>query len=222
MIRIFIAVLLCSVPVTLSAQRFPDSLYANTTLLRFNPFALVPLYDLNISFGVEQKISKKSSFALDLGYVPYSEQFSRKRANGFVIRPAYRFFPNGNRFFLEAELHYKQVTQKMADWIGRDVVNNVPAYEEYVEFKLRKKVWGAHLKLGRQYYISNRLWLEFYLGFGVHYRRYSVINYPGSQYQIPNVFNFVMTGQTETLAALPAGLRILYRIDKPNVTHPKQ
>lgn len=222
MTKLFVAALLIFSSLTSSAQKFSDSLYAKTSFLRFNAIGLADVTDLNISFGAEKKISKRSSFALDLGYIPYSQLFADKSVSGFIVRPAYRFFPAESLFLIEVELHFKQVSHDMEDWLGRDIVNGIASYEQYMDFKLRRTVWGAHLKAGRQYYLSNRFWLELYLGLGVHFRRYTIANNRNQQYQVTTNFTIVNTGQTEKLLALPAGVRLLYRLDKRAATHPKR
>lgn len=49
---------------------------------------------------------------------------------------------------MEAEFHYKYVTYKITDWIGRDVTNGIPAYEEYTTFNFNKRAIGLHVKTG--------------------------------------------------------------------------
>jgi len=103
-----------------TAQKFSDSLYDKTTFLRFNPLGLADFNDVNLSFGVEKKITKKSSVALDASFVFHSQSFRdiSNRSRGFILRPAYRFFPSNSKFLLEIQLHYKQVTHRMTDWVG--------------------------------------------------------------------------------------------------------
>jgi len=89
-------------------------------------------------------------------------------------------------------------------------------------FPLRKRVIGAHFKAARQYYVSNRFWLEIYLGIGLNFRKYTIANNPRMTYQVNDLFTPIATNRTEAVPALPAGFRILYRLDKLMVTHPKR
>lgn len=216
MTRTFATVVLALVLNCCYAQKFTDSLFSTTTFARFNPLGLVDVRDLNISFGVEKRISHKSSVALDGSFIFFSQMFGEKShySRGFMFRPAYRFFPAQGKVFIEIEGHYKQVTQKLTDWVGRDVVNDVPTYDEYATFRLRKSVKGAHLKVGRQYYLSKHFWLEVYVGIGVHYRKYKVVDDPRMRYALDNVFLMVTSVDQEVVPALPAGLRLLYRLSK--------
>src|SRR5687767_2810467 len=122
-----------------AAQKKSDTLTKGTTFLRFNPLTIVDLSEPNISFGIESRFTNNISAALDAGYIVYSQRFhSMGRSSGFIVRPAFRFFPDNSRIFFEAELHYKQHTHRIHDWVGHDQVNGVAAYEEYKQFRLRK------------------------------------------------------------------------------------
>lgn len=216
--RIFLSVgLLFLVSTGLNAQQFPDSLSATTAFVRFNPLGLADISNMNLSVGAEKRLSKRSSVALDFAYIFYSHRFNDEgNARGIMLRPAYRFFPGNGYFFVESELQYKLATHRMVDWVGKGVVNNVASYEEYMQFRLRKQVLGVHVKAGRQYHLTNKLWMEIYLGVGVHFRKYWVANHPDWRYGIDNDFSIEQpfTGDTQVLFALPAGLRFLYRLSK--------
>lgn len=216
MIRLFATITLITACCYCCAQKFPDTLSATTTFIRFNPLGFADVDDMNISFGIEKRVTKKSSFGLDLGYIFFSESVNRKSeyTHGFIFRPAYRFFPGKSLFFVEGEFHYKQVTHKMIDWVGRDAVNNVASYEEFATFRLRKVTVGGNVKAGRQYRLSNRFWMELYLGLGLRIREYSIVNEPRSAYQVSNTFAIVSTHDPHLTLAMPAGLRILYRVSK--------
>lgn len=201
----------------IKAQKFSDSLFSTTSFIRFNPLGLVDVNDLNVSFGAEKRFSEKSSVALDLGYIFYDEKFRYQgRTHGIILRPAYRFFPGESLFFVEAELHYKLVTHRITDWVGRGVVNDVPAYFQYTRFRLRKEVLGIHVKAGRQYYLSDKIWLELYLGIGVHFRKYRIANHPDWQYELGGDFprRATVMNRTDVLPAVPGGVRILYRLSR--------
>ncbi|RYF86911.1 MAG: DUF3575 domain-containing protein [Chitinophagaceae bacterium] len=216
--RIFVAVImLISFMSALKAQKFPDSLSATTAFARLNPLGLVDISDMNLSVGAEKRFSNRSSVALDVAYIFFSQRFhDRGRTSGVMLRPAYRFFPGKKYFFLETELQYKLVTHRYTDWVGKDVENGVASYEEYMNFRLRKQVLGVHLKAGRQFNLSDKLWLEIYLGVGVHFRKYRIANHRDWRYVVDDNFSIdpVVTGETDVVAALPAGLRFLYRLSK--------
>lgn len=199
------------------AQKFSDTLYATTAFIRFNPLGLIDVNDLNLSIGVEKRFSAKSSVAFDFAYLIYDVKFrDQGKTRGIMLRPAYRLFTGESFFFIEGELHYKLVTHRIIDWVGRGVVNNVPSYFEYTRFRLRKEVFGVHLKAGRQYNVSEKIWLEVYLGIGIHFRQYRIANHPDWQYDLGGDFprQGSVMGKTDVLPAIPAGLRVLYRLSK--------
>jgi len=163
--------------------------------------------------GAERRISNEVSLALDAGYIMMSQRFhDLGRSSGFIIRPAVRFFPDKRKIFFEAELHYKQNTHHIHDWIGRDVSGGVAAYEEFREFRLRKQVIGVHLKFGALIPVTKRLWFEFYLGAGPRFRKFTVVEGKDFLYNFDLHFENVTTGDRETLGAIPMGWRILYRV----------
>jgi hypothetical protein len=195
------------------AQRLSDTLAKGNTFLRFNIVNLIDVSEPNISFGAERCISDYVSLALDAGYILMSQRFrERGNSSGFIIRPAVRYFPEKSKIFFEAELHFKQHTHHLRDWIGRDAVAGVPAYEEFREFRLRKQVIGPHLKFGSLIPVTKRLWFEFYIGVGLHYRKYTVLEEQNLMYSFEQHFEIVNSGSTEKLAAIPIGWRILYKV----------
>jgi len=207
---LIILLVICEITV---AQKLSDTLTEGNTFLRFNIANIVDVSEPNISFGAERRISDHFSLALDAGYILMSQQFrDNGNSSGFIIRPAVRYFPEKSKIFFEAELHYKQHTHHLADWIGRDVVAGVPAYEEYRDFRLRKQVIGPHLKFGAVMPVKKRLWFEFYVGIGIHWRKYTVVEGRDLAYRFNQQFETISTGNTEKLVAMPIGWRILYRL----------
>lgn len=195
------------------AQKLSDTLAKGNTFLRFNIVNIVDVSEPNISFGVERRISDHVSLTLDAGYILMSQRFRENgNSSGFIIRPAVRYFPEKRKIFFEAELHYKQHTHHLTDWIGRDVVAGVPAYEEYRNFRLRKQVIGPHFKFGALMPVKKRLWFEFYAGIGIHWRKYTVVEGRDLAYRFDQQFEIITTGNTEKLVAIPIGGRILYRL----------
>jgi hypothetical protein len=205
-----ILLMLCSIA---SAQIRAVPLSKGNIFLRFNILNLADVSEPNISFGAERRISPHVSLAMDAAYIIMSQRFHEKgNSSGFIVRPAVRYFPDNSKVFLEAELHYKQHTHRIYDWVGRDMVGGVATYQEYKQFKLRKQVMGPHLKFGGLVPVTHRLWLEFYVGVGLHFRRYTVPEEKDFVYTFDQLFEQVSTGQTEKLVAIPMGWRILYRL----------
>jgi hypothetical protein len=173
MIRLFIAFFLISLSCKVFSQNKTSELQPKL-LLRFNPLGLGDPLDENLSFGIEHRLHPHWSTGTDAGWV-FASVYARNssRANGVIVRPFIRYYPNENGIgFFEAELHYKYVAYNIEDWLGRNPVNNVPAYEEYTTFTLQKHVAGIHFKAGLLGNISRneRLKFEFTGGLGVRYK----------------------------------------------------
>jgi hypothetical protein len=209
---ILFAVLVIIFCLETAGQMTSDTLIPGDMFFRFNPTTLIDLSETNISVGFERKMSDHISIALDGGYIFYSDRFhTQGRCSGFIIRPAIRYFPVHSKVFAEVEFHYKQHIHYINDWLGHDAVEGIPAYEEYSKFRMRKQVTGIHVKAGRLIPVTHRLWIELYLGIGIHFRKYTIIDEPHSVYSFNQDFTDVTTGQKERLIAMPAGGRLLYR-----------
>jgi hypothetical protein len=220
---IFLCLLVCMLSHNGKAQKTGRYLPgAGTTFIRANPAGLLDFYDHNLSFGIEHRLSDHWAMSVDAAWI-FASQYARNqgKATGFVIRPAVRrYFGRSRKLFAEAELHYKEVYYRIEDWIGRDCVNDVPAYEEYTSFRFRKQVAGLHIKGGIQFPISRnrRFWMEAYTGLGVHYRKQGLYKEkPNSCYDLLN--NGLAVGpeireSEQWLPALPLGFRIMYRVSR--------
>jgi hypothetical protein len=173
MIRLLIAFLLLNLSCKIFSQN-KIAVLQPKLLLRFNALGLADPLDENLSFGIEHRFHPNWSTGTDAGWIFASHYMQNSsRANGFIVRPFIRYYPNENGIgFFEVELHYKYVGYKTEDWLGRNPVNNVPAYEEYTTFELQKHIAGIHFKAGLLANISRneRLKFEFTGGLGVRYK----------------------------------------------------
>jgi hypothetical protein len=198
------------------AQEWSDTLNSKNVFIRFNPTGLLNLMDQNLSFGSEFSFNKNWAVAIDASWIFYSYEIQETpHTAGYVFRPAVRYYIGKKRNrYLEAELHYKNVTYKLTDWVGHDCVNHTPAYEEFMNYRLRKEVLGYHIKTGILYELgtSGRFLMEVYAGIGTHYRNFSVAGKPGCC--VPNRTNplGVVTDGNNISVAVPAGVRFLYRV----------
>ena len=196
-----------------NAQQLPDTLARCNTFLRFNIINLLDFSEPTLSFGAETRINPRVSLALDAGYILMSQRFREHgTSSGFVLRPAVRYFPENTKIFFECELHYKQHTHHINDWLGRDISGGVPAYQEYRQFRLRKQVMGLHLKFGTLIPITNRMWFELYVGVGPHFRKFTVVEQKDFVYNFELIYENVNTGETERLVAVPMGCKLLFRL----------
>ena len=163
---------------TFSGQVFAQSDFVpveNKKLtLRWNPLGILAVWDQNLSLGLEKQFSGQASYGTDVAYIFYSSYLSESdRSSGFMFRPFVRYyFRENGRDFVETELQYKRVAYEITDWIGKDVVNGVPAYEEHMTFDYIKHVYGFHIKVGTQTRLSadERWRVEWYTGLGYRWK----------------------------------------------------
>ena len=171
------------------------SLQQYDKLVRFNFTSLLDPLETNLSLGFEYRLKNNTAVSLDVGYVFISNTFNDNtlKANGIVVRPAFRLYTGERkRFYIETEAHLKSVTTTIRDWISRGVENNVPNYQEFTNFRIRKNVMGANFKIGYQARLSkdNKFWMEPYFGIGVKLRRTFLYKEPNSSYNfIEGFFN---------------------------------
>jgi hypothetical protein len=172
--------------------------------------------ETNFSAGLELGFHPKWSASLDLGYVFYSNyHVNANSTNGIIIRPAMRYYiDHVRRSFLELELHYKNVHNKLTDWLDKGVVNGVPAYSQYQDFTIEKISYGVHVKIGYKAKLSKneKLWLESYFGLGIRDRKESVINEPNSNFNFRNFTRWGPFNDDAIWVTAPFGFRLLYRL----------
>lgn len=187
--------------------------------LRFNATGLIDLVDPNLSIGYEHRYNKNWAMSVDAGWIFFSRYYDHvKRTNGIIVRPAIRhYFGRSNNGFLELELHYKRSVYRIEDWLGRDCVNDVSAYEELTTFNYLRQVLGFHLKLGGQAKLSRngRLALEYYFGLGARWSSQKVLDEPTSCYKYgTGVFGQIGQSKNRATVGIPAGVRLLYSLKK--------
>ena len=181
--------------------------------IRFNVTGLADFFDQNISFGGEYKFAPLWSAGTDVGYVFHSNYLSESKfTSGIILRPFIRYYlDKDGRGFLEGQIHYKKVSYEITDWIGRDVSNGVPAYEEYTSFKYRKRVFDLRINIGDNVSLSRdeKLMLEPYIGIGVRFKKQGV---DGSVYQRGNRWLGKLYDEKYSSVVLPLGLRLVYQV----------
>lgn len=203
------ALLLLAAPYKVLSQQNKPEIQEPKLSLRFNFLGLIDGFDYNLTLGVERRFHPNWSAGTDAGWIFYSNYIQNtKGSNGFILRPFIRYYPRMRNSFWEAELHYKYVSYKIEDWIGRAPVNNVPAYSEYTTFNLNKYAWGFHLKWGLQANLSRdkRFKFEFSTGLGLRFKRHNV---PGGVYNSMGVINNI-TNDTYVGAVIPLTGRLVY------------
>lgn len=163
---------------TVSCQAFSQSnkdvVPTQKLFVRFNLLGIADVLDENFCIGLEHRFHPNWAIGADAGWIFFSRYISQsKGANGVLARPFIRYYPSKNGGgFIEAELHYKYVSYKIQDWVGREPVNNIPTYQEYTTFHYKKNAAGIHIKGGFQADIGRdgKFKLELTGGVGVRWK----------------------------------------------------
>jgi hypothetical protein len=200
-----------------NGQSISDTIKTNGLYIRFNPSGLINIFEENLSFGAEYKFKKKWFATLDVAWIFHSYSFEDpKHVSGIILRPAVRYYLGTKlRRYVEGEIHYKSVTHRREDWLGHDCINDVPAYEEFTQYRYRKINYGFHIKTGMRYPLDkdSRFFIDVYLGLGVHHRTFKIVNKPGCCRVNANNFPFVIDDTPNSnYIAIPMGGRLVYRL----------
>jgi hypothetical protein len=149
--------------------------------LRWYPFGLINTADMNLTFGAEYVYAANKSISLDAGYI-FASIYGNSSgdlgpSSGWLTRVNHRWYLSNKRdpFFLEAEAALKSARYKSGNqWVGRGVVDGVPAYEELMQVTSRKEVFTLGAKFGQHISFTpgGRLGFEWSAGLGIRYRNY--------------------------------------------------
>jgi hypothetical protein len=211
---VLVASLLCCISHLWARQHYPDRLPEKTWLLRLNPLGLMDFNDNNISTGAEYRFKNKWSATADIAYIFDASIDNLQSTRGWIFRPAVRkYYGRQLNQYLEGELHYKYVAYTLEDWVNRNAVNGVPAYEQYTQYKLIKHVAGIQVKVGRQEnVVKDWLWVELYAGLGVRAKWQDTDLPPGSTATMRRPLYNDLDRKFSVFPSFPLGLRVLFRI----------
>ena len=194
-------------------QSVKDYFSVKKIIGRFNFTGLLDGFDQNISIGVEYRFNTQWSTGSDAAYIFRSVYLSEsKNVNGVILRPFIRYYLSKNGSgFVEAEIHYKYVTYQLTDWIGREVTNGVPAYEEYTTLIFHKRAFGLNIKVGDNVNLTRdkKFRLEPYIGLGIRFKKQGVDN--GVYGRNRRSFGAIYDPEYSTIV-LPLGMRLVYDI----------
>ncbi|MFT3826505.1 MAG: DUF3575 domain-containing protein [Chitinophagaceae bacterium] len=191
--------------------------YENRLFARAYLPGLIDPMDANITAGLEYKLTPQWSATMDAGYVylsTYYNVYNIHRTSGYILRPGIRwYFSSDNKWFLEAQLPYKQVTYKLQDWVNRGGINGSSAYEQFTTFRVRKYTAGVNLmggikrSIGRQ----KKVFFEFYAGFGLRYKEEGPYRTPDDM-QIEES-DIRSSFPSNILPSMPMGIRFGWRLN---------
>lgn len=203
-----------------NAQSYSSRTWRSDTgkvYLRANLLGLLDVFDGNVSFGGEYRLDKNWSVTMDAGFIFYSVYTGKaEKTSGIFLRPGVRRYTSKYRDrFIDLQFHYKSVGYHINDWLGKDVVNDVPTYEELKVFKYRKRVVGGHILFGGKEELTrnHQLFLEIFMGLGLHYKEEWIPGESNSRYAPRGTSNFRSASSekvTRLLPAVPMGVRLIY------------
>ncbi|MCU0333637.1 MAG: hypothetical protein MUF62_01155 [Chitinophagaceae bacterium] len=180
-------------------ERYDKPYQANQLKLRWQPLGLLNVFDMNLTGGLEYVYRQRRAVFADLGYVFASTMGQQNdggitSARGIIGRAGHRFyFGRRPAAFVDTDLTYKGVRYDDGEqWIGRGVVNGVPAYEELMQVYSRKQVWTAEAKIGLVYSVhpQGKTTIENWLGLGIRWRNHLPLLPPDAQ--VPITTNWLL------------------------------
>lgn len=212
--QIFLAVLMFAG--SAHAQRHEKLPFNYRHAISISPLLLLGP-DYTVLAGYEHRIKPNLVLSPEIGFIAGSGYLSGtgnvRESLGFQVRPSVKFLPDVNRsFYLQPQLFYKVVNHRVYDWLGKECVDGVPAYEELTEFTYRRQAFAFNLIAGWMLPTKNRrMAFDLYIGIGIRHRRGHVANDEGCY----NAFemNLFMNENRGTYPNLPAGVRLLFVLD---------
>jgi len=166
-------------------------------------------------FNYEYRLKKKLALVSDVGFIFYSEYMSNaSKTIGFTFRPSVRFYlDHRNSFYLQPQILYKMVVYTIHDWLDKETVNGVPAYQQLQDFKYGKYVVGGNLIIGGVLPIGRKVFFDLYAGLGLRHKTNRIIGEPKSSYtKTTGLFADLYTDGI-TVPSVPAGLKVIYLIN---------
>jgi hypothetical protein len=186
--------------------------------IHFNPFALAEI-DYTFLAGTEYRLRPNVAMVLEAGYVFASDYIYNAnydpRATGFLIRPSLRWYHGKrNKFYLQPQLFYKQVTNVKYDWLGKDCVDGVPAYNALQDFRYKRYIAGINAIAGRLLPLGRKekLLLDLYFGLGVRYKQSAIPGECHSCYAGAGVIDSSEDPDNGFFPSVPFGLKLIFVI----------
>ena len=213
----YFLLLLCAVWSLCAAAQNRSRNFDFNTAVSVHPLMLIG-EDVTAMIGVEHHLKNKLAVVMDAGYILQSNYFNGmdalKSVSGFTLRPGIKLYhQDRKRSYLMAQLFYKQVSYKLYDWLGKDCVNNVPAYEQLQEFTYRKKTMSLNFMAGQFYHISDKLLLELYGGLGVKFKNQVPTEKNSCYRNNERGIIFSKFQENITLPNIPVGIKLLFILE---------
>ncbi len=172
---LFLLLLPATISTAQSLKPVPAKRPLQEWVISINPVTLIS-YDKRVMFGVERRFAPRWSVLADAGAVLSSSYIqSAERARGFELRPALRYYPDKElSAYIQGQLQYRFVRYGLHDWLGKDCVAGVPAYEQLQDFDYQKTQFGGSLVTRGIVRLGMHWLLDISVGIGVQYRNQQV------------------------------------------------
>ncbi len=205
--------LFCSFAVV--AQGDPDVYLPRHRLaVSFNPLALAN-FDQMVMPGMEWRFRRQWSVVTDLGLVVKSGYLQEQNtASGFALRPALRFYHGrSERVYIQMQLQYAAVRYKLYDWLGKDCIDGVPAYERLQHFRYRKQTFSAAFVAGKQLELGPKWFIDISAGLGAQQRVQGLTGEENCCF-IPqtNTFTTRRAQERALLPIVPLAVKLVYAL----------
>jgi hypothetical protein len=202
-----------------------DSLPPYKHTIRVSPLSFIDVFQPSVTVGSEWHFNKKASVGLDVStLIPLNIENTKRW--GFILKPSFKYFipalnSLGGNFFIEPDIFWKKQLSNQDGWLGKSVVNSIPAYYEYKNYTIVKDVVGLNFKIGTQStLISKRLMTEVYVGAGIRVISKKIRNEPDAFFENDpwqlftsgGVFGGRDINKTYWGISFPMGIRIAYII----------
>lgn len=214
--KIFCCFLLMLLGINTAAQEDAQQYFKKPPYIlavNINPLTLINA-DQRMMAGVERHLKGRWAAVFDAGIVVHSNYIDNARqTNGFELRPALRYYyDHGFASYIQVQAQYRLVRYQMHDWLGKDCVNDVPAYERLQDFIYQKQQIGGAFVTGGIIKLGQRLLFDISVGIGAQYRSYKVADEEACCY-IP-LAGFWGNRQAEDawVGILPTTLKLVYVI----------
>lgn len=188
--KFFIIILLCFFfsPLVGNSQAVHDSIQHKERLtpkviLKWAPLSLIDIYSA-VQFALEYRIGGRSTVQGEAGYIfPINILESGIRddyndMNGYRLRAEYRYYLSVKKnrtdgFYLAPELFFISINFDEKNVVKIPLNSVGDFYYQEKQFKVNKRIFGYHLKVGYQQMLTERLVIDFYGGLGVRHINFS-------------------------------------------------
>lgn len=141
---------------------------------KYSPLTMLEI-EPSIDMGLEYKLKNNITMNTFAAYITTFGQTTTMflddvEMEGFRLRHEIRFYPDnsidGGGFYIAPEAFYKYVERKEIE----DIYNYEYMYNELIDYKRKKMVFGTNIKIGYQIQLfTSPILLDLFTGLGIRY-----------------------------------------------------